>query len=553
MSLSGQLGTFSLVDLLQLIDMGGHSGRLILRAAKQEAGLSFYRGRIFSAWGGGTPRIGELLVDSGVLDAGTLDDAIRIQGLEEDKRPLGQILVEAGGLTSQELCHAVETHIKKVIGVVTGWVDGSFSFEASDSVPTDDASVLPADVVSSLNLDTQAVLLDVMRAFDERGREEPVEPDPELDEEEWEPDDEEEDAVRAARSHQWVQRISSSGEHRALAAAALCHQFEQHSGQLEQAIVACMHAICGNRPVVLYRLEGDGLEQAAVYPVETEAPPEIAIDRGQLFSNAPDAGPPQWSPALTDILADFLEEQPQAVHPVSAGSNPHGILVVLNADEPTTSVAQDVLSLFLTHVEIALTNSLMFERLGERTLRDPLTDLFNERYFTHRLGAEVALAQRHGYPLSILIVDIDHLKKLNETVGRTVGDQVLAYMAELIRSDNRSSDVGARGRQAEFLIMLPSTPWEGANVKAERLRSFIETLPFPGRESQPDRVLTASVAVVEFPTHAGDARGLMSLGRRGLYAAKQGGRNKVQVGDPARTKAQPQAATVTESLAPEAD
>lgn len=163
--------------------------------------------------------------------------------------------------------------------------------------------------------------------------------------------------------------------------------------------------------------------------------------------------------------------------------------------------------------------------LKAQTVTDPLTGLYNRLAFTQYLNQAVAHAGRHGEPLSLLFIDIDHFKSLNDTFGHMAGDEALRRVAEIIRDSARDADTAARYGGEEFAVILPSTDGSGARILAERLRRKIESA------SWPQRPVTISVGIV---TRQGDdarcsAHELVADADAALYSAKEAGRNRVVV------------------------
>jgi hypothetical protein len=170
MSLSGNLEDVSVADALQFVHLGGRTGTLTLSRGEETAEIGFYEGRIVSAWAPGSKRLGELLVDSGAISSETLENALRQQEVERPRRPLGQILVANGALPSDVMYAALQQQIERTIFELVSWTHGTFDFALDDLKPVDDVSVFPSDLVGNLRVDTQAVLVDALRMFDERNR-----------------------------------------------------------------------------------------------------------------------------------------------------------------------------------------------------------------------------------------------------------------------------------------------------------------------------------------------------------------------------------------------
>jgi len=170
MSLSGNLEDVSVADALQFIHLGGRTGTLTLVAGNVNAGIGFHQGRIVNAWAPGTKKLGELLVEDGAIDRSTLASALRQQEHEQPRRSLGQILIAEHALSEERMYRAVEQQIEKTVYDLVTWKSGTFHFALDDLKPIDDISVYPGDIVGRLHLDTQMVLLDALRLFDEKNR-----------------------------------------------------------------------------------------------------------------------------------------------------------------------------------------------------------------------------------------------------------------------------------------------------------------------------------------------------------------------------------------------
>jgi two-component system, cell cycle response regulator len=167
--------------------------------------------------------------------------------------------------------------------------------------------------------------------------------------------------------------------------------------------------------------------------------------------------------------------------------------------------------------------------LLELTRTDSLTGLFNRRYFEERLALEYSRALRYGGQLSLVMVDIDHFKRINDTWGHPFGDVVLKRVAQVARESLRDVDMLARYGGEELVVLLPETAAPDAMVVCERVRSAIERLELtaPGEAAQAVHV-TASLGLATFPQHG--LTGSESLVRAAddcLYEAKAGGRNRV--------------------------
>ncbi len=169
-------------------------------------------------------------------------------------------------------------------------------------------------------------------------------------------------------------------------------------------------------------------------------------------------------------------------------------------------------------------------RLAEGALQDALTGLYNRRHLDERLASELAAAQRHGRPVSLLMVDIDHFKAVNDEHGHLAGDEALKMVAFVLRGAVRKEDVLARYGGEEFVVIARETALDGARALAERIRRAVERshCAWQGRELgvTVSIGLTVSVGLTEFVPGRSE-REVLEAADRALYTAKQQGRNRV--------------------------
>jgi diguanylate cyclase (GGDEF)-like protein len=171
----------------------------------------------------------------------------------------------------------------------------------------------------------------------------------------------------------------------------------------------------------------------------------------------------------------------------------------------------------------------MAHELYESAVRDTLTKAHNRRYFIERLGSEIAYCRRHATPLSLVLFDIDHFKRVNDTHGHLAGDAVLREVAALVARMIRAEDVFARFGGEEFVVLTRGIEHDGAGRFAERLRTGIEKLDVHAEGAHIKVTVSAGYASIgEFQSTERTAESLVRLADERLYAAKTAGRNRTQ-------------------------
>jgi diguanylate cyclase (GGDEF)-like protein len=180
-------------------------------------------------------------------------------------------------------------------------------------------------------------------------------------------------------------------------------------------------------------------------------------------------------------------------------------------------------SIVKARVKTHITLKHQYDLLKEIAVHDQLTGLYNRHYLSDMLASKVAHAMRHDDSLSIILIDIDHFKSINDTYGHIVGDEVLREIGGLIRQKARQEDIAARFGGEEFILVLDSCTLEDAKIKAEGLRKEIEKYYPQGLD------VTASFGVIQFHQGIESVTQLLDLADQALYKAKKEGRNRVIV------------------------
>lgn len=190
--------------------------------------------------------------------------------------------------------------------------------------------------------------------------------------------------------------------------------------------------------------------------------------------------------------------------------------------------SQELAGAVAEHVALALANLQLREALRIQSIRDPLTGLFNRRYMEESLEREILRASRNNQTIGVLLLDIDHFKRYNDTFGHEAGDTVLREVGRLLQRHVRGEDIACRLGGEEFVLMLPGVPLAVAGERAELLREAIRglTVSFHG---QTLGTTTVSIGVALYPQQGSDAVSLLECADKALYTAKESGRDRTVI------------------------
>jgi diguanylate cyclase (GGDEF)-like protein/PAS domain S-box-containing protein len=174
--------------------------------------------------------------------------------------------------------------------------------------------------------------------------------------------------------------------------------------------------------------------------------------------------------------------------------------------------------------------------LHSQAIRDPLTNLFNRRYLDETFDRELARAAREDYPVCVIMLDIDHFKKVNDTYGHEAGDFILKAMAKTLSERNRRGDFTCRFGGEEFVVVMPNMAMDTAYKRAEDLRIALNSLNIPyGRFNL---TITISIGIASYPNNGEDRESVLRAADRAMYAAKQAGRDHILTYDLLESKHQ---------------
>lgn len=204
-----------------------------------------------------------------------------------------------------------------------------------------------------------------------------------------------------------------------------------------------------------------------------------------------------------------------------------GCLVVFSTRDIAEEAELEFLRLFAQQIEIAITIADLFEAVRNQAATDALTTLYNRRYFEEAISKESIRALRMKQPFTVISLDLDYLKQINDKYGHSFGDLAITTVANVLKKNARSIDVAARMGGEEFNVLLPGVDSKGGLIAAERIRSAIA-------ECKLEQIgqITASIGVATFPEHSDNLEELLEIADQAMYVAKRNGRNQVQLAKP---------------------
>jgi diguanylate cyclase (GGDEF)-like protein len=208
-----------------------------------------------------------------------------------------------------------------------------------------------------------------------------------------------------------------------------------------------------------------------------------------------------------------------------------GVITVCRRERAFTDDDRELLRSLAAGATLALENVELHLQVSRQAITDELTGLANHGHFQDRLNAEIELVRRYNQALSLILLDIDNFKKVNDTYGHQQGDLVLKHVARVLRESSRETDTTARYGGEELALILPHTDLQGAHAMAERVREAIESLRVPRLDQEGSLQVTASIGVA-CSAH-GDRHLMIAEADRALYEAKRLGKNRTVLAEAA--------------------
>ena len=256
---------------------------------------------------------------------------------------------------------------------------------------------------------------------------------------------------------------------------------------------------------------------------------EKSINEKQIYST-PDINGilkiffPTFTKEQHNEILSMIHSKVFSIVPLGNQKNFKGCVFIASERPDITDTESNFLTLYANQIELAITVANLFEEVQKQAITDPLTGIYNRRYFEDNIIKEAERALRLKQPFSLISMDLDFLKKINDTYGHQYGDLAIKTIANVLKKEARSIDIPARIGGEEFNLMLPGVDSKGACIAAERIRKSIESQVL-------DTIggITASIGVATFLEHSDRIDELIELADQAMYKAKINGRNQVQL------------------------
>jgi diguanylate cyclase (GGDEF)-like protein len=236
---------------------------------------------------------------------------------------------------------------------------------------------------------------------------------------------------------------------------------------------------------------------------------------------------PRWTRKV-DSVSKFKTKSIICVPLMSKGKVLGVIELINKLEEPTFDNSDmTLLNTLADYAAIAIENSRFLQQVKALTITDDVTDLYNSRYLQSRLKEEVERSRRYSQKFSLIFLDLDHFKNVNDSYGHLIGSRVLREVGGILKESIRQIDNAFRYGGDEFVVLLPQTDKEGALAVAEKMREQLNDFEFV-EDMDLELHLTASYGVATFPTDADSVVDLLRLADRAMYFVKEHGRDNIE-------------------------
>ena len=281
----------------------------------------------------------------------------------------------------------------------------------------------------------------------------------------------------------------------------------------------------------LYLLRPPGRELSLEVAQGYAPPPKATLRVSQGVAGVAAVGEPVLVPGASATIAEPVEPRTETAVavPLLRGDRTMGVIALYGrpTPEPFREEDAETLAAFAAQASVAIENVLLHQETQQLSITDGLTGVWNRRYLELSLRKEIERASRFSRPLSLLMIDIDRFKDVNDRFGHQRGDGVLVEVTRRIMGTIRTQiDFVARYGGEEFVVVLPETPCEGGKVVAEKVRAAIRDHPFVG--DGPHLTITVSVGVSAYPLDGLTAEDVVRAADQAMYRAKRAGRDRVE-------------------------
>lgn len=276
-----------------------------------------------------------------------------------------------------------------------------------------------------------------------------------------------------------------------------------------------------------------GVSNLIATPAESEA--LLAVINAALSGPPPPAWESRLDPGPIDThlrqIAGKLYQRLGELERLNARLDQHAAGCVEQLEVARSALGQEITKRLSAEKELTQANL----RLHDKAMRDALTGLYNRGYLEESLDREASRARRRNQPLGVMMIDIDHFKRCNDTFGHAAGDAVLRTLGQYLLSLAREEDIPCRYGGEEFVLVMAQAAPATVRGRAERLRLGVQELKieYDGRSVGP---ITLSVGIAMFPDHGENGQAVLQAADAALYRAKQAGRNRVVTGDGVKTR-----------------